>query len=156
MPALPPPRHTRQRAAVADVLAATTEFRTAQQVHEQLAASGAKVSLATVYRNLQAMVDAGQLDSVRTPEGLAAYRVCGRDAHHHHLVCRTCGKAVELELSGFEDAVGALAQRHGFVDVSHEVEIFGLCAECAAQRSSATQQPSGTRRPVDAEHPSGA
>lgn len=95
------------------------------------------MSLATVYRNLQAMADAGQVDTVRTPEGMAAYRVCDREAHHHHLVCRVCGKAVELELHGFEDAVRALAERHGFADVSHEVEIFGLCAACAQQRRDA-------------------
>lgn len=124
-------RHTRQRTAVADVLDGLDEFRTAQEVHDLLRGRGDGVGLATVYRNLQAMADAGEVDVVRTPDGQAAYRRCA-EHHHHHLICRRCGRTVEVEFPNFEDVVAALAGRHGFTSVDHEVELYGLCASCAA------------------------
>ena len=58
--------------------------------------SGTRVGLATVYRNLQAMALDGEVDVIRTPEGEAVYRSCSTD-HHHHVVCRSCGLAVEVD-----------------------------------------------------------
>lgn len=127
-----PQRRTRQRVAVAETLKAASGFSTAQQVHESLAARGEAVSLATVYRHLQGLVDSGMADVIRTPEGQFAYRCCALGGeHHHHLVCRVCGHTVEVEFDNFEAMVGALARRHGFADVSHELELFGLCSSCS-------------------------
>ena len=60
------------------------------------AAGGDKVGLATVYRNLQAMAADGEIDMLRTDDGEAVYRACST-GHHHHLVCRDCGRTVEVE-----------------------------------------------------------
>ena len=57
---------------------------------------GDKVGLATVYRNLQAMAADGEVDVLRTDDGEAVYRACST-GHHHHLVCRVCGRTVEVE-----------------------------------------------------------
>lgn len=125
-----PQRQTRQRQAVGEVLAGLEEFRTAQELHDLLREQGHSIGLATVYRNLQAMADAGEVDMVRTPDGQAAYRLCHDDAHHHHLICRNCGKTVEVEFGDFEAMVSALAKQYGFHDVAHEIELFGLCDAC--------------------------
>ncbi|MFP5415963.1 MAG: Fur family transcriptional regulator [Actinomycetes bacterium] len=128
-----PQRRTRQRATIAEVLTELDEFRTAQDSHDLLRHRGASVGLATVYRNLQSMVEIGEVDVVRTPDGQAAYRACGeatRD-HHHHLICRSCGRTVEFELEGVEALIGTLAQRHSFTDVDHSLELHGVCADCA-------------------------
>jgi hypothetical protein len=69
-------RPTRQRAAIADALDGSPEFRSAQDIHAAMAGSGTKVGLATVYRNLQAMAAEGELDVIRTAEGEAVYRSC--------------------------------------------------------------------------------
>lgn len=90
------PRATRQRAAVAGILQRTTEFRSAQQIHAALEAEGTKVGLATVYRNLTALADSGQVDQVRSADGEILYRSCERVGHHHHIVCRGCGHAEEV------------------------------------------------------------
>lgn len=124
-------RNTWQRAAVRDLLGRMTEFRTASQVHDDLRRLGDKVGLATVYRALQAMAEAGEVDVLRTPDGEAAYRRCST-GHHHHLVCRECGTAVEISARSVEDWAHAVAAEHGFVDAGHEIEIFGLCAACSA------------------------
>jgi Fur family ferric uptake transcriptional regulator len=125
-------RATRQRAAVAAALAEVDEFRSAQELHDMLKHRGDSVGLTTVYRTLQSLADAGEVDVLRTSDGEAVYRRCSTDEHHHHLVCRTCGKAVEVEGPMVEKWAEAVAVEHGYVNVSHTVEIFGTCAECAA------------------------
>jgi len=122
-------RPTRQRAAVAAVLAETGEFRSAQELHALLREGGDKVGLATVYRNLQAMAAEGEIDMLRTDEGEAVYRACST-GHHHHLVCRECGRTVEVEGAAVEAWAARVSAEHGFTDVRHTLEIFGNCADC--------------------------
>lgn len=123
-------RRTRQRDAIAAILGDLDEFRTAQQIHEQLRSSGDSVGLTTVYRTLQAMADAEEVDAIRTPEGESAYRRCATGTHHHHLVCRSCGRTVEITGPAVERWATAVAAEHGFRSVSHELEIFGTCGDC--------------------------
>ena len=122
-------RSTRQRAAVNDMLGELEEFRTAQQLHDELRQQGNSIGLTTVYRTLQALADTGDVDVIRTGEGEAAYRRCST-GHHHHLVCRSCGRAVEVSGPAVERWANAVAAEHGFRDVSHDLEIFGTCGNC--------------------------
>ena len=126
-----PQRRTRQRAAVGQILSHLEEFRTAQQIHDVLRRQGDSIGLTTVYRTLQAMVESGELDALRTDDGETAYRRCS-SGHHHHLVCRTCGKTVEVEGPAVEHWAERVALQHGFAEVSHTVEILGVCAGCRA------------------------
>jgi Fur family ferric uptake transcriptional regulator len=129
----PAVRSTRQKAAINALLHQADEFLTAQELHERLRLQGERVGLATVYRSLQALSDAGDVDQLRTDEGEVAYRRCSR-GHHHHLVCRNCGRTVEVEGPAVEHWADKVALAHGFTDVSHTLEIFGLCAACASPR----------------------
>jgi Fur family ferric uptake transcriptional regulator len=129
--ALPGLRTTRQRTAVADVLSRVDGFRSAQDLHDLLRHEGASIGLTTVYRHLQALSDAGQVDVLRTDDGEAVYRRCPTDAHHHHLLCRGCGRSIEVEGPEVEAWASAVAERHGFTDVTHTVEVFGTCGDCA-------------------------
>ena len=124
-------RPTRQRAAVASVLAETDEFRSAQDLHAALRAGGDSVGLATVYRNLQAMAAEGEVDMLRTDDGEAVYRACST-GHHHHLVCRVCGRTVEVEGPTVEAWANKVSAEHGFTDVHHTLEIFGTCGSCSS------------------------
>ena len=90
---------------------------------------GENVGLTTVYRTLQALADAGEVDVLRTGEGEALYRRCS-DGHHHHLVCRHCGRTVEVAGPTVERWADRVAAEHGFCDVSHTLEIFGTCDLC--------------------------
>ena len=76
---------------MAAVLADVEEFRSAEELHAPLRDGGAKVGLATVYRTLQAMAADGAIDMLRTADGEAVYRARST-GHHHHLVCRECGR----------------------------------------------------------------
>jgi Fur family ferric uptake transcriptional regulator len=122
-------RTTRQRAAVRAVFADLEGFHSAQEVHGLLRSGGDPVGLSTVYRTVQAMADDGELDSIRTDSGEALYRRCSRQ-HHHHLVCRECGRTVEVAGPTVESWADSIADEHGFADVRHTLEIFGTCADC--------------------------
>jgi Fur family ferric uptake transcriptional regulator len=126
-------RPTRQQQAVADLLAQTEDFASAQEVHARLRDAGESVGLATVYRTLQALAEAGEVDVLRTDEGEAVYRAC-EPGHHHHLVCRRCGRAVEVEGPAVEAWAGRVAREHGYSDITHTLEIFGTCSACAADQ----------------------
>lgn len=130
MSSLPGIRSTRQRTAVAEVLDSVDGFRSAQELHDLLRRDGASVGLTTVYRHLQALADAGQVDVLRNGDGEAAYRRCPTASHHHHLVCRDCGRSVDIEGPEVEVWASAVAEEHGFTDVSHTVEVFGTCRHC--------------------------
>ncbi len=123
-------RATRQAAAVRDALAGRANFTSAQELHAVLRADGGGVGLTTVYRHLQALADAGVVDTLRTPDGESVYRLCGSSVHHHHLVCRSCGRTVEVEGRSVERWTRQVAEAEGFVDVDHTVEIFGTCSAC--------------------------
>ncbi|WP_407317386.1 Fur family transcriptional regulator [Isoptericola halotolerans] len=133
-------RMTKQRAAVADALDTTDEFRSAQQLHELLRDRGDAVGLATVYRTLQSLAAGGEVDVLRTDDGEALYRRCARTEHHHHLVCRSCGTAVEIDGPTVETWAARVASAQGFSDIEHTVELWGTCADCRAARQDAASQ----------------
>lgn len=131
-PPAPGERMTRQKRAVAAVLAETDEFSSAQELHARLRDHGQRVGLATVYAQLRVLADAGAVDSLRSDSGETLYRRCGLSGHHHHLVCRQCGRAVELDAPEVEAWAQTLGRRHGFSELDHVLEITGVCDRCAA------------------------
>lgn len=128
-PTVPGQRLTKQRAAIASLLEEVPEFRSAQDLHEQLRRHGHNIGLTTVYRTLQALADAGEIDTLRIGSGEAAYRRCS-PRHHHHLVCRACGRTVEVDGPAVEKWTEQVATVNGFTDISHTAEIFGICPTC--------------------------
>lgn len=126
-------RVTKQRLAVAAALRELDDFVSAQDLHRGLRERGDKVSLATVYRILQSMADDELVDVLRGAEGEAVYRRCRADHHHHHLVCRGCGKTVEIEAPAVESWAARVSAEHGYTHPTHTVEIYGLCPACSAR-----------------------
>ncbi len=126
-------RPSRQRSAVLALLDGLDGFRSAQDLHALLRERGDGVGLATVYRALQALVEDGQVDVLRSSDGEAVYRRCS-PVHHHHLVCRVCGRTVEVADPPVERWAARIAAEHGFADVQHQVEVFGTCGACSADR----------------------
>jgi Fur family ferric uptake transcriptional regulator len=124
-------RATKQRSAISALLDDIEEFRSAQELHDELRKRGEGIGLTTVYRTLQTLADAGTVDVLRIDTGESVYRRCS-SGHHHHLVCRTCGYTVEVEGPTVEQWSQSIADTHGFSDVSHTIEIFGLCKDCTA------------------------
>lgn len=123
-------RSTRQRALMREVLEDSSSFRSAQQIHQALRSRGESVGLSTVYRNLQSLAEAHEVDTLRNEDGEVLYRRC-RPEHHHHLVCRSCGRVEEIAGPAVERWADQAASDHGFTDVAHTVEVFGRCPACS-------------------------
>jgi Fur family ferric uptake transcriptional regulator len=123
-------RATRQRGAIMALLDTVEEFRSAQELHDELRRRGENIGLTTVYRTLQTLAAADLVDLVRTDTGESVYRRCAAPHHHHHLVCRGCGAAVEVSGREVEAWAADVAAAHGFSDVSHTIELFGTCSDC--------------------------
>lgn len=138
-------RMTKQRLAVFEELQRLDDFRSAQQIFDDLQQQGQKVGLATVYRNLQALTESGHVDVVRSNEGESLYRYCNNDEHHHHLVCKNCGTTREIEQHDIESWVNSIAAVHGFFHVEHHMELFGLCTDCHAELSEDEDLMNGVR-----------
>jgi Fur family ferric uptake transcriptional regulator len=122
-------RPTRQRRAISAAMETFEDFRSAQEIHALLTDRGDPVGLSTVYRTLQTLAEAGEIDALRTESGESIYRRCSA-THHHHLVCRSCGATVEVEGPTVETWTRSIAAAHGYSDVSHTLEIFGTCGDC--------------------------
>jgi len=105
------------------------KFASAQSVYQLLRKDGESTGLATVYRTLQKAAARNTVDVLRKDDGEALYRLC-ETGHHHHLVCTSCGKTVEVEGSAVEKWANTVAKNNGFKKVSHVVELFGLCQKC--------------------------
>ena len=125
-------RNTWQRAAVRDALDRREDFVSAQDLHAALKQSGSPIGLATVYRALGDLAAEGEADSLQSPDGESRYRACATSTHHHHLICRSCGKAVEIEADEIEEWAASTAAAHGFIRPQHVVDVFGTCQACAA------------------------
>jgi len=127
-------RTTRQSAAIEGALRQADGFRTAQELYDEVRTSGQKVGLTTVYRHLNLLAELGQADVVHRADGEAQFRLCGMhdertDHHHHHIVCRVCGRSEEVSAPEVEAWADRVARAAGYTDISHTVEVFGLCPE---------------------------
>lgn len=129
-------RSTRQKRALTTALDRSGVFRSAQDLYADLRAEGIPVGLTTVYNQLRALAQAGDVDVLRTPDGEALYRRCSGDRHHHHLLCRRCGRAVEVEGPEVEEWVERVARANHFVDLSHTLEVVGVCDSCSHKPTS--------------------
>ncbi|MGV9182291.1 Fur family transcriptional regulator [Arcanobacterium canis] len=131
-------RMTRQRTAITDLMKGTNAFKSAQEIHDMLAAEGSAIGLATVYRNLQTMAESGLVDVIRPGDSETAYyRYCADDHHHHHLICRRCSTTVELKTDMLESWADKVAAEHGFTQTSHSLEVWGLCSTCSGKLANA-------------------
>lgn len=125
-------RNTWQREAVRAALAESRVFVSAQGLHAVLRDGGSTIGLATVYRALAGLTDAGEADAVQSPEGETLFRSCAMEGHHHHLICRRCGSSRELEADVVETWAQRVAGQYGFSEIEHVVDLFGVCGSCRA------------------------
>jgi Fur family ferric uptake transcriptional regulator len=121
-------RVTRQRLVVLAALQGRDDAVTAQDLYQEVRGRSGAPGLATIYRTLQALAEAGEVDTF-SREGELAYRLCGTH-HHHHLVCESCGSVQEVEAAQVETWIKAVARRKGFVVTGHTADVYGLCRDC--------------------------
>jgi Fur family transcriptional regulator, ferric uptake regulator len=126
----PRQRSTAQKRALAEALARSDRFLSAPEIHARLVERGERIGLATVYKQLAQLSAEGEVDTLRTASGENVYRSCATVEHHHHLLCRRCGRTQEFEAPEIESWAQALARRSGYADADHTIEITGVCRAC--------------------------
>jgi Fe2+ or Zn2+ uptake regulation protein len=119
-------RVTRPREAVLRVLAEARTPVSAEEIHR--AAREAKVDLVTVYRNIEAFEKIGIVQRHLLENGKNLYCLSGH--HHHHVICRVCGRMDEIDGCGAEK-FERTALGMGYKNVSHVFELYGVCRECS-------------------------
>jgi Fur family ferric uptake transcriptional regulator len=132
---------TRQQRAVRDATQRQTSFASSQRVHDDLRLAGVHVGLSTVYRTLHRLAERGEIDSVVSPTGEVWYRGCASDDEHrhHHLVCRVCGRGVDMESTEADAWIESVAAKHEFRAVDRTVQLSGMCGECSDARRRDTR-----------------
>jgi Fur family transcriptional regulator, ferric uptake regulator len=98
---------------------------------EELATELASIGRATVYRTLKLLLDQGLVCRVVLNDGAVCYRVSHK-AHHHHLVCVSCGATEDVDLSDVEDVLGRVREATEYDVVGHRLEVYGFCPRCKA------------------------
>lgn len=119
-------RRTQQREAIRRALESAGRPLSPQEVLDAASAGSPGLGIATVYRNLKALVEEGWLVAVELPGAPDRYEVAHK-GHHHHFHCRECDRVYEID-----DCPGSLKDLapRGFAPERHEIILYGLCAEC--------------------------
>ena len=118
------------RRAVIELLAAQNCCLTAQEIFDELRASGRRVGIASVYRILELLTAEGAVQRIDLGSGTARYEPVWPDGHHHHLVCDSCGKVEAFEDPALETALTRVEKRSGYAVAGHDVVLHGACADC--------------------------
>ncbi len=103
-------------------------MQTAEEIHQQVIVNQPNVSLDTVYRNLNLLLQLNIVCEANFGDGKNRFRLCG-DKHHHHMICLKCGYLVELDFCPM-DLIADKINRKKFKVVDHNFEIFGYCDKC--------------------------
>lgn len=119
---------TRQRAAVYEYLRRAPHHPTAEEVYLAVKAELPKISLATVYKNLEALVVCGAAGKLSYGDGAARYDA--RADHHYHTRCLDCGRLSDLEPAPEEEVRRLVRAPRGFIVADYRIEILGRCREC--------------------------
>ena len=106
-----------------------------QEIHDRLRSEGGRVGIASVYRTVESLLDAGLVQRVDLGDGIARFeRTDSTGEHHHHLVCDDCGRVEPFEDAGLEAALQRVAGGHGYDVAAHEVVLRGACEDCRPTR----------------------
>jgi Fur family ferric uptake transcriptional regulator len=123
-------RHTRQRAAIRQVIETARRPLSTQEILELAQSSVPGMGIATVYRNVKALLDERDIDQVSLPGEAPRYERA-RQPHHHHFQCTRCQRVFDVFAcpGGIQQMVPP-----GFVLEHHEVTLYGRCGECSSQQ----------------------
>jgi Fur family transcriptional regulator, ferric uptake regulator len=124
-------RSTPKGQVVLETLRGSDRFRSAQQLYVQIRhETSLQIGLASVYRILRGLADDGIAETQRAEDGEMLYRLVSSTEHRHYLLCRRCGRSVGFALVALEDSAADLVRLHGYSDVTHHFDLYGICPQC--------------------------
>jgi Fur family ferric uptake transcriptional regulator len=126
-------KSTIQRDIIVKAFCRAKGHLSADELHSRLREEHPSIGLATVYRTMKILTDAGLAQERRFNDGFTRYEYASpHDAHHDHLVCLVCGKVEEFENEQIERLQIEVARAHGFTITDHKLELYGSCPACSA------------------------
>ena len=123
-------KQTKQRKLIVSRFLGMKAHVDVEELYEAVRQEGYNIGLATIYRTLNLLKDAGLVAQHSFADGRAIFEVIKPGAHHDHLVCTECGVVVEFENEDIEDLQRQVAAEKGFLLTSHRLDLYGKCARC--------------------------
>lgn len=126
-------RDTAQRGLILDAFLKREEHLSAEQLYDIVKKRDPSIGQATVYRVLKLISESGLAREVDFGDGLLRYEHSYNHPHHDHLICRGCGKTVEVMDSVIEELQKRVAEKFGYELTDHEMYLYGQCASCRSK-----------------------
>jgi Fur family ferric uptake transcriptional regulator len=133
-------RSTDQRRLIVETFFHSPNHVSIEELLAQVRSQDSRVGYATVYRTLKLMTESGIAFERRFGDGLTRYELADGEAHHDHLICIECGRITEFEEPEIEALQEKVALRYGYELESHKHELYGVCPECQAKRTTNRQR----------------
>lgn len=125
-------RQTKQRRKLLDIFKKINKPLTAEQILRSCQVECPNMALTTVYRNLDRLIDLGQVSKTVYPDGTARYSSSSK-SHKHMVTCRICQRQVEIDVCPVQMSEELISQQTGFLIEHHYLEFYGICPECLKQ-----------------------
>ncbi|MDY6893136.1 MAG: Fur family transcriptional regulator [Chloroflexota bacterium] len=122
-------RLTPQRMMVLEAIEASHDHISAEEIHAKARIKYPYINISTVYRTLDLLKEQGLVTETDLGGGRFLYHPVGK-AHHHHLVCKKCGKVRDIDASAFQQLKDELKSKYGFDAEFEHLAIFGTCEDC--------------------------
>jgi Fur family ferric uptake transcriptional regulator len=122
-------KQTQQRRLIVQHFLALNAHVDADELHRRVSAAGHDVGLATIYRTLNLLTEAGLVEQKSFQDGRHVFEVAHPDQHHDHLICTRCGQVIEFEDPEIESLQNQIAEKFGISLQSHRLDLFGVCVD---------------------------
>jgi len=123
-----------------DTFLKTEKHPTVNDIYDMVRKENPKIGLATVYRTMELIYNAGLARKVGFGDGIKHYEHRYRHPHHHHLICVKCGKVIEIASSKIDAIQKQLAEKHAFTITRATMRLFGICNACKRKEKSGSQR----------------
>lgn len=121
---------TSQRKAILDVLIKNKgRFMSAENIHSKTVNNHPKLNLTTIYRNLEILASINLIHKIHRQEGISQYGVICTNSHHHHIICKKCGRTEVIDFCPLQQYMN-LAKKKNFTLTEHKIELYGYCNKC--------------------------
>ena len=121
---------TKQRNSIIEVLIENIgKFLSVEDIYLKCKDKYPKTNLSTVYRNLEILEDINLVHKTNITGASASYEIVCNDCHHHHVICKTCGKTEVIDFCPIQEFTSKVAE-DGFLVTDHKIELYGYCKNC--------------------------
>ena len=122
---------TPQRKVVIDIILKNDHNHlNTEEIYEQVKSYYPNIGLATVYRTLIILSDIKVINKINFDDGCIRYEINTIDHQHHHLICRNCGKVIEVKEDLLEELEVVVEKKYQFKIIDHNLKFYGLCKNC--------------------------